>query len=847
MVLVGSLLVSASAASQEALITGTVTDSLTGTAIRGARIEVHELTGSGTRRTESDQLGRFRLSVNEGSFALAVRFVGFSPWERHGLVASDGRPVTVAVRLVGRPAFLSTITVVARDSQSVMDIPAAATLIDVPADGPVILSPASHLNRDPGIAVARKGLHQATFSARGPNAANSAALLVLHDYRLASVPSLRLNVPYLIPATNDDLERIEVTRGPSSVVYGADADRGVVNFITRSPFASPGTTVSLATGERSITQIGLRHASTLGGRVAFKLSAEYFEGSDWHATDPREVRRRDEHSQRAGGEARLDWQPDDHTTMVFSGGLAEAINNVDLTEVGSIQVKHWRYTFGQMRLARDRLFVNLFYNQNDAGDTFQLFTGAPITDNSRTVSAQVQHASPVGDRLDLTYGIDVQRVLPRTGGSIHGRNEDRDNVLLAGLYLSTTTTLSPRLSLVGSLRGDHHNVLDDLAFSPRVGLVYKPAESHAVRLTYNRATSTPVANDLFADIRVMDNVGGLPYALQARGTAEPYTFRRDCGNGLCMRSPFAGDPRMFLPLDATLLWPWVVGYLQSKGYDLSSIPAPASQDIATNLGVLNARTGAFDPVRQSDILDIPAAKRSFNSTFEAGYRGYIGSRLAVTLDVYHSRLTNVINPTSIQTPNAFLDRSTLEAYLTGFVSPQDAALIADSVSLIPLGIVNPEQADSTELIALGRQGARVNFWGADLGLSLDLNPRFVLSGSLSWASKDRVPSADGFTDVVFNSPRTRGSLGLEYRNSPDGFAAEVRGRSVSSFPVASGEFQGRVDPYTVIDLSASYHLPWAATFTLTLSVDNVLDERHREFAGAPVLGRLVLGRVKADF
>jgi hypothetical protein len=32
-----------------------------------------------------------------------------------------------------------------------------------------------------------------------------------------------------------------------------------------------------------------------------------------------------------------------------------------------------------------------------------------------------------------------------------------------------------------------------------------------------------------------------------------------------------------------------------------------------------------------------------------------------------------------------------------------------------------------------------------------------------------------------------------------------------------------------------------------LSVDNVLDERHREFAGAPVLGRLVLGRVKADF
>ena len=540
---------------------------------------------------------------------------------------------------------MSTITVVARASQSIMDAPAAVTVIDVPADGPAVLSPARRLEEDPGIAVARKGLTQATFSARGPNAANSAALLVLHDYRLASVPSLRLNVPYLIPATSDDLERIEVIRGPSSVVYGADADRGVVNFITRSPFASQGTTITATAGNRSIHQIGFRHAGALGARVAFKLSAEYFEGSDWPASETGvEDSLRDDHTERAGGEARLDWQAGDRTTFVFSGGLAEALNNVDLTEVGLIQVKNWRYTFGQMRLVRDRWFVNLFFNQNDAGNTFQLSDGAPIRDDSRTLSAQVQHRTRVGRNMDLQYGFDVQRILPRTSGTIHGRNENRDDITLAGLFVSSATTLSSRLSLVGSLRADHHNVLDDLTLSPRVGLVYKPAEAHALRLTFNRATSTPVASDLFADLQV-EAVEGSPYVVQARGTAEPFTFRRDCGGGLCMRSPFAGDPRLYLPVDATIVWPWVKQYVEDTwNYDLQAVPSPTAQDIPTRLGLFNRSTDSFDRVTPSDIHDSPAAKRSFNSTIEAGYRGYLGSRLAVTLDVSpRPGMTNVLN------------------------------------------------------------------------------------------------------------------------------------------------------------------------------------------------------------
>jgi iron complex outermembrane receptor protein len=319
-----------------------------------------------------------------------------------------------------------------------------------------------------------------------------------------------------------------------------------------------------------------------------------------------------------------------------------------------------------------------------------------------------------------------------------------------------------------------------------------------------------------------------------------------------MRSPFVADPRAFLPLDATVTWPALQAILNTKGVDISQIPAPTAAEVGTVLGTLNlgakTPTEAFDLVSPSAVRDIPAAKRAFNSTLETGYRGYLGRGISLALDVYHSTLTNVRTSLSVQTPNVFLDSASLEAYLVqANKSSVEAAAIAAVASHIPLGTVSPEQGDSTEILLIGRQGARARFWGADLAISAELGAHFLLSGTLSWSSKDRVPGAGGFGDIVFNAPRTRAGLGIAYRNSSSGLAAELRGRSVSSFPVESGVFSGRVESYTVLDAAVSQRLPWLGSITVSLSVDNLLDQRHREFVGAPVLGRLVLGRVKAEF
>src|SRR6185436_20927220 len=150
------------------------------------------------------------------------------------------------------------------------------------------------------------------------------SLLVLTDNRWASVPSLRVNTYSLIPATDDDIDRIEMVLGPASALYGPNVTNGVMHILTRSPLTDTGTTISGLVGEREVVQMSGRYASKLGERAGFKVSGNYFSGHDWEYQDPVEDEQRanaiaggadpetlrtgarDFDAQRFGGEARLD-------------------------------------------------------------------------------------------------------------------------------------------------------------------------------------------------------------------------------------------------------------------------------------------------------------------------------------------------------------------------------------------------------------------------------------------------------------------------------------------------------------------------------------------------------------
>jgi iron complex outermembrane receptor protein len=863
------------AVSQTAVVRGSVRDSSTSEPLALARVDV--TAGDHRSGATSDERGRFHVrDVLPGSVSIHVTRIGYRPATFTRLLAAgDTLDLTIALSAAGVPLDPVVVSV-SRTEQAAIDAPAAVSVVGRDAiERAATLAPVELVRDAPGVDMASKGLLQRTFSVRGEASANSGALLLFTDYRYAALPSVSFNIPYLIAAGSEDLDRIELVRGPASALYGPGAPRGVLHFITRSPFESRGGVVAVTAGSRSSVGGDFRVAERLGQRLAVKLSGAYIQGDDWKSDDAQEIENRaaaiagganpdtlriglrDFDLSRAGGEARLDWRPDDRTEIVTTLGAAQALSALDMTPFGSIQGQDWRYSFGQVRLRRDRLGVNVYYNWSNAGDSYQLRTGGPLVDDSRVLVGQAQHGATLGP-VDLLYGADVRSTDPRTGGTIHGANEDRDRTTEVGAYAHAEWPMTSRVQVTGALRVDHHSAMNDVALSPRVAVVVKPAPTHALRASYNRAFSSPDANDLFLDI-VAGEIAlprGFGYAIRGTGVPkEGFHFRRDCDGSLCMRSPFAiaigGLPSQYLPADATVLWEAVVLFAaESLGIDLSGIPAPDGSQVGTRLAMLDitADRPSFRDVSPADVVDIEGRERTITNAVELGYKGFVAERVAITADAWLTRVSNVGGAQYVATPSVFFDQETLRDYLGQYLTPEQAAEVAGLVAQVPAGTVSPvETPHPVDLLAVGPLGGAYTLWGLDVGLDVALTRELSVGGTFSWMNADTIPNVEVLGVAYLNASRAKASAHMEYGNPDWGLTAGLRGRYVRSFRVENGVYAGTVDAYAVVDLALGIAVPWWRAASLLFTVQNLLDERHVEFVGAPELGRFFLMRLRVGW
>jgi len=137
------------------------------------------------------------------------------------------------------------VTSVTGRPDKVVDAPAGVTIVTQQAVATrPSLTVVDHIKSVPGLDVSTGGIVQSNVVSRGFNNAFSGTLLTLQDYRFATVPSLRVNVPFLFTNINEDIERVEVVLGPAAALYGPNSSSGVMHIVTRSPFESQGTTVT---------------------------------------------------------------------------------------------------------------------------------------------------------------------------------------------------------------------------------------------------------------------------------------------------------------------------------------------------------------------------------------------------------------------------------------------------------------------------------------------------------------------------------------------------------------------------------------------------------------------------
>jgi iron complex outermembrane receptor protein len=294
------------------------------------------------------------------------------------------------------------------------------------------------------------------------------------------------------------------------------------------------------------------------------------------------------------------------------------------------------------------------------------------------------------------------------------------------------------------------------------------------------------------------------------------------------------------------MWDVVVGFLQMQDLDLSGLPPPTSDQVRTDLRILNDATFEFDPVDPTGITDIQPLKAVIDNTFEMGYKGIRDDKLLITADLYYNRIENG-SATIMATPNVFFDPGSLETYLSAFLPAENAAGLAGVIAEIPLGTVTPREAgeqDPGDLMFTDRNLSRtLSLYGADLSLTYYAGPNWQLQGAYSYLSKDFFEKED----FTLNAPRHKFSGSIQYLHPESGLDARLGLRYVHGFPFFGGVYRGRVESYTVLDFTADYPLPFSRQTHLTLSVQNLLNNKHREFVGAPEIKRLSLVRISHSF
>lgn len=888
----------AQSAPGSATLTGRVTDDWTGQPMIDALV-VARMDGREVARALSSPDGGYRLSVPPGTVVLEAERMGwYSTGENRVTVAAGetrtldltlepdalrGEAIIVTPTRGLRPAGtpdLSVASVVDRDE---VRRRAAVGLADVAAS-------------QPGVDVAETGRGSRTITTRGFSNVFTGAALVLVDHRDAALPSLRADFTHFLPTTLQDVEKVEVVLGPTTAVYGPNAANGVIHVLTPSSLGAPTTSFSVAAGNGSLFEGSFRTTQRLASRLGLRVSGRWSQSEEFPYEDPVEetirieietdpdgyaqklrdrgvpegeiqprmarTAIRDPDLERWSLDGRLDAELPTGDTLVVQGGTSDN-TGIELTPLGAGQAGGWRYGYLQTRLHGGPLFAQLYLNSSTAGDTYLLRDGAPLVDESRVIGAQVRHGFELsGGRHDLTYGADWLLTTPRTGGTIHGQFEDDDEIEEVGGYLQGRFGLGDRVNLLATGRGDHSTMLDDLVFSPRVGLTWEAAEGRRFRLSLSRGFSTPTPTNSFLDLaggRASGDLGALGYFTRAQGTGrDGIRFRQDDGSWI-MRSPFtptsAGGPSTLRSADARHLWLGGVELLLAEGaIDAQTAAFLRSLDPNGSVGVqaLDPVTGATAGLGEANIADVEPLRETTTTTLEAGVQNLIADRVLVQAGLWHTWRENFTSPLLPRTPLLFLDATELAAFLAASGLPaQQAEGLAAGLGPVPLGVVSSEdiQGQGAEVVASYLNYGSLSYWGADLGVSAELDHRWRLDGALSWVSRDHF-AVDG-RRVALNAPELKGNVGLGFTDLPVPVSGETRLRFHSGFPVSSGDYSATrclgdegpvvedcVDSAALVDLTLGYPLPVQGA-SVRLQARNVFDTPYRSFVGSPTTGRIV--------
>ena len=348
----------------------------------------------------------------------------------------------------------------------------------------------------PGMQVACIDANKWAISSRGFNDLFANKLLVLMDGRSVYTPVFSGVFWDMQDVLVEDVERIEVIRGPGATLWGANAVNGIINILTKNAKDTQDGLVSLGVGSEERGFGGVRHGGKLGEDVYYRVYAKYLNRD--HFVDVSGEEAADGWDVLQGG-FRMDWEVSGSNLLtlqgdVYGGDVGQIYSFVTSLEPPYVRtfdfdtpmggrnvLGRWEHVFSE---AQD-IALQLYYDRTEREE-------AVVEAIVNTFDVDFQHRLGIGDRQELVWGFGYRLIQDEIDGTftVSLDPESRDYQLINAFVQDEIALVEDRLRLTLGSKLEH-NDYTGFEIQPNARLLWMPHERHTVWTAVSRAVRTP--------------------------------------------------------------------------------------------------------------------------------------------------------------------------------------------------------------------------------------------------------------------------------------------------------------------------------------------------------------------
>jgi iron complex outermembrane receptor protein len=407
--------------------------------------------------------------------------------------AADESPAGALKRLSIEELMDIEVTSVSRTPETLSSAAAAVSVLtseDIHRSGATTIPEA--LRGVPGLHVARRNANSWAVSSRAFSSINSEKLLVLSDTRSIYTPlfsGVQWDVQdYLL----QDIERIEVIRGPGASLWGSNAVNGVINITSKHARNTQGTLLSATLGSEE-GSAAVRSGGTFGESGFFRVFGQYTDrGSTFH---PGAMSSDDWRIGHAG--FRADWNASDSDALTLQGDvyranigqLAPAVNIIGRAgPTGDLRVEasggnvlgRWRRQLGNGSDLQLRAYFDSTHRDDPS-----------FHDDLDTFDLELQHRYVPAAHHEIVWGLNYRYTANTNRGKLIFAVEPQDSQdqLFSG-FAQDQIALSDALQLTIGTKLEH-NDFSGFEVQPTVRLAWDVAPGQNAWAAVSRAVRVP--------------------------------------------------------------------------------------------------------------------------------------------------------------------------------------------------------------------------------------------------------------------------------------------------------------------------------------------------------------------